>query len=87
MLKIVGGLKNLRRAPGPQGQLLKVPRSGGYYVYMTENHGSYFPFPTSKYFLVSPFVYWMSHDVDTCVMYSNEGTLGWGIATDEVSLL
>ena len=50
MLKVVGGLKNLRRAPGPQGQLLKIPRAGGFYVYMTENHGSYFPFPTSECF-------------------------------------
>lgn len=50
MLKVVGRLKNLRRAPGPQGQLKKVPRPGGFYVYMTENWGSYFPFPTSKLF-------------------------------------
>ena len=49
MLKTVGKLQNLRRAPGAQGQLKKVPRPGGFYVYMTENHGSYFPFPTSKY--------------------------------------
>ena len=49
MLRTVGKLQNLRRAPGPQGQLKKVPRPGGFYVYMTENHGSYFPFPTSKY--------------------------------------
>lgn len=25
----------------------KVPRPGGFYVYMTENQGSYFPFPTT----------------------------------------
>ena len=49
MLKVVARLKNLRRAPGPQGQLKTVPRSGGFYVYMTENHGSYFPFPMSKF--------------------------------------
>ena len=48
MLKVVAKLKNLRRAPGPQGQLKTVPRPGGFYVYMTENHGSYFPFPLSK---------------------------------------
>ncbi|KAL9116562.1 MAG: hypothetical protein Q9187_006913, partial [Circinaria calcarea] len=47
MLKVIGGLKNLRRAPGPQGQLMKIPREGGFYIYMTENHGSYFPFPTT----------------------------------------
>ena len=45
MLRVVGRLRNLRRAPGPQGQLKKVAREGGFYVYMTENHGSYFPFP------------------------------------------
>ena len=45
MLKTVAKLKGLRRAPGPQGQLKTVPRPGGFYVYMTENHGSYFPFP------------------------------------------
>lgn len=48
MLQTVARLPNLRRAPGPQGQLKKVPRPGGFYVYLTENHGSYFPFPTSK---------------------------------------
>jgi linoleate 10R-lipoxygenase len=48
MLKVVASLPGLRRAPGPQGQLKKVPRAGGFYVYLTENHGSYFPFPTSK---------------------------------------
>lgn len=30
MLKVVGRLDNLRRAPGPQGQLKKIPRPGGY---------------------------------------------------------
>ena len=48
MLKVVGRLDNLRRAVGPQGQMKKIPRAGGFYIYMTENHGSYFPFPTSK---------------------------------------
>lgn len=61
MLRIVGQLQNLRRAPGPQGQLKKVgkiserrekmlifgqvPRPGGFYVYMREDQGSYFVFP------------------------------------------
>ena len=49
MLKTIGKLKNLRRAPGPQGYLKTVPRPGGFYVYMTENQGSYFPFPTSEF--------------------------------------
>jgi linoleate 10R-lipoxygenase len=56
MLKVVASLPGLRRALGPQGQLKKVPRAGGFYVYLTENHGSYFPFPTSKFdsMLVEP---------------------------------
>ncbi|KAF2087527.1 putative fatty acid oxygenase PpoC [Saccharata proteae CBS 121410] len=45
MLKVVGGLDGLRRAPGPKGELKKVSRPGGFYVYMREDHGSYFPFP------------------------------------------
>ncbi|KAF2474572.1 putative fatty acid oxygenase PpoC [Lindgomyces ingoldianus] len=45
MLKTVCKLKNLRRAPGEKGVLKKVPRPGGFYVYMREDHGSYFPFP------------------------------------------
>ncbi|KAK4694208.1 linoleate 10R-lipoxygenase, partial [Lecanoromycetidae sp. Uapishka_2] len=47
MLRVVGRLDNLRRAPGPQGQLKKVPRPGGFYIYMRSDHGSYFPFPTT----------------------------------------
>ena len=45
MLRTVGKLKNLRRAPGPQGQLKKIPRPGGFYVYMREDFGSYYVFP------------------------------------------
>ncbi|KAL1964166.1 hypothetical protein VTN77DRAFT_7254 [Rasamsonia byssochlamydoides] len=45
MLRVVGGLDNLRRAPGPQGQLKKIPRPGGFYIYMREDQGSYFVFP------------------------------------------
>ena len=48
MLRVVGRLDNLRRAPGAQGQLKKIPRSGGFDVYMRADHGSYWPFPTSK---------------------------------------
>ena len=48
MLKTVAKLKNIRRAPGPQGQLKKVPQPGGFYVYMNSHNSSYFPFPTSK---------------------------------------
>lgn len=49
MLRVVGRLENLRRAPGPQGQLKKVPREGGFYAYMKEDYTSYFPFPLSKF--------------------------------------
>jgi linoleate 10R-lipoxygenase len=45
MMRVVGGLDNLRRAPGPKGELKKIPRPGGFYIYMREDHGSYFPFP------------------------------------------
>ena len=48
MLRVVGKLKNLRRAPGPQGELKKIPRPGGFYIYMREDQGSYFVFPLSK---------------------------------------
>lgn len=39
--------KGLRRVPGPQGLLKKVPRPGGFYVYLTEDWGSIWPFPTT----------------------------------------
>lgn len=47
MLRVVGGLTNLRRAPGPQGQLKKVPQEKGYTVYMREDNSGHFPFPMS----------------------------------------
>ena len=52
MLRVVGRLENLRRAPGAQGQLKKVPRAGGFYVYMKEDYTTYFPFPMSELPLV-----------------------------------
>ena len=30
--------------------LTEIFRPGGFYVYMKEDHGSYFPFPLSKFF-------------------------------------
>jgi linoleate 10R-lipoxygenase len=45
MLRTVGKLENLRRAPGPQGELKKISRPGGFYVYMREDQGSYYVFP------------------------------------------
>ena len=49
MLKTVGRLDNLRRAPGPRGELKKIPRPGGFYIYMKEDESGYFPFPTSEF--------------------------------------
>ncbi|KAF1815585.1 heme peroxidase [Eremomyces bilateralis CBS 781.70] len=45
MLKTVGRLENLRRAPGPRGQLRKISKEGGCDMYMREQGDSYFPFP------------------------------------------
>ena len=39
--------KNLRRIPGPQGELKKIPRPGGFFVYLSEDWGNMSPFPTS----------------------------------------
>ncbi|OAA65385.1 linoleate diol synthase [Niveomyces insectorum RCEF 264] len=39
--------KNVRRVPGPQGQLKKVARPGGFFAYMNEDWSSYFPFPVT----------------------------------------
>jgi linoleate 8R-lipoxygenase/9,12-octadecadienoate 8-hydroperoxide 8R-isomerase len=47
MLKTVGKLHNLRRAPGGQGQIKKIAGPGGITMYMTADQSSYFPFPTS----------------------------------------
>lgn len=53
MLKVVGRLENLRRAPGAQGQLSKIPKSNGFHVYLKEDRGGYSVFPMSMY---SPFL-------------------------------
>ena len=47
MLKTVGQLENLRRAPSSQGHIKKVDLSGGLTAYMTADHSQYFPFPTT----------------------------------------
>ena len=47
MLKTVGKLENLRRAPGRQGHLKKVAGPGGATIYMTADHSRYFPYPTT----------------------------------------
>lgn len=56
MWKVIGRLDNLRRAPGPQGELKKIPRPGGVFIYMREDQGSYFPFPTSEFGAFSIFL-------------------------------
>lgn len=45
MLKVIGRLDNVRRAPGPQGQLKKLVGLGGIAMYMDANHASFSPFP------------------------------------------
>ena len=47
MLKVIGKLDNLRRAPGPQGEITKIVQQGGFVVYMTEGGESNWPFPAS----------------------------------------
>ncbi|EFR03879.1 hypothetical protein MGYG_06878 [Nannizzia gypsea CBS 118893] len=47
MLKVICQLEALRRTPGPQGHLKKVPGPGGLTLYMPEDQGSYSPFPVS----------------------------------------
>lgn len=39
--------RNVRRAPGAQGQLKKVPRPGGFFVYMNEDWSGLAIFPAS----------------------------------------
>lgn len=39
--------RNVRRVPGPQGELKKVGRPGGFFVYMDEAWGTFTPFPVS----------------------------------------
>ena len=47
MLRVVGQLENLRRAPGPQGQLKKLAGTGGVTMYMDADLSAYSPFPTT----------------------------------------
>ncbi|KAI1185120.1 linoleate diol synthase [Nemania serpens] len=47
MFRSVFRLKNLRRAPGAQGELKRVRGSEGYDVYMREDRGAYYPFPST----------------------------------------
>ncbi|KAL7623519.1 hypothetical protein AAE478_007202 [Parahypoxylon ruwenzoriense] len=45
MFRSVFKLKNVRRAPGAQGELKRVPRDGAFELYMRDDRGAYFPFP------------------------------------------
>ncbi|KAL2835185.1 Psi-producing oxygenase A [Aspergillus cavernicola] len=47
MLKVVGRLDNLRRAPGAQGRLKKLSGPGGIAKYMTEDQSGFSAFPTT----------------------------------------
>lgn len=47
MVKTVAKLEGLRPAPGPQGMLKKVDKGDGFYAYMTEDWGKFWPFPTT----------------------------------------
>ncbi|KAF7512006.1 hypothetical protein GJ744_002719 [Endocarpon pusillum] len=47
MLKTIGQLDNLRRAPGPQGETKKVAGPHGFTKYMTADQSSYVPFPAT----------------------------------------
>jgi cytochrome P450 len=45
MLRTLGRLENLRRAPGPQGQLKKIDFMGGITMYMDAKQSSFSPWP------------------------------------------
>ncbi|KAL2857902.1 heme peroxidase [Aspergillus pseudoustus] len=47
MLKVIGRLDNLRRAPGTQGQLKKLSGPGGIPKYMNEDQSDFSSFPTT----------------------------------------
>ncbi|KAI1104345.1 linoleate diol synthase [Jackrogersella minutella] len=44
MFRSVFKLKNVRRAPGPQGELKKIPQDG-FDMYMRQDRAAFFPFP------------------------------------------
>ncbi|KAI0388734.1 linoleate diol synthase [Xylariaceae sp. FL0594] len=45
MFRSVFRLKNIRRAPGPPGELKKVRGPDGFDMYLREDRGAYYPFP------------------------------------------
>ncbi|KAI1289055.1 linoleate diol synthase [Xylaria venustula] len=49
MFRSIFRLKNLRRAPGPQGQLKRIRGSEGYDLYLREDRGALYPFPSTMH--------------------------------------
>ncbi|KAA8898494.1 putative fatty acid oxygenase PpoA [Sphaerosporella brunnea] len=47
MLRVFGRLENLRRAPGPAGEMKYTLLKGQFRMYMTEDWSSWWPFPTT----------------------------------------
>ncbi|KAI1432687.1 linoleate diol synthase [Xylaria sp. CBS 124048] len=47
MFRSVFRLKNIRRAPGPRGELTRIPGPDGFDVYLREDRGAYYPFPST----------------------------------------
>ena len=82
MLREIAKLKNLRPAPGPQGQIKKVVQKLGgeketgkypYHAYLTGDWDMYFPFPCCKFFFVSlfptPFFLYLLFLIASCVFF------------------
>jgi cytochrome P450 len=47
MFKAVMKLDGLRRAPGPQGEVKKIPAPYGYTIYMLPDWSGFYPIPTT----------------------------------------
>ena len=47
LFRAVFSKKNIRRAPGPQGELKKIAQDDGSWAYLTEDWSSVTPLPTS----------------------------------------
>ena len=47
MFKMVMQLKGLRRAPGLQGEVKKIPADYGYTIYMLPDWSGFYPIPTT----------------------------------------
>lgn len=47
-LRVFGRLKNLRRAPGPQGEMKSTLVNGVIKVFMKEDWSDWWPYPTSE---------------------------------------